>query len=269
MPPELGMRPVFLGKKGTMEHHDTIISQFTLQAVPFAELPGHSASMDMLVQFSGVGARDTVLDVACGPGIVACELAKHAAHVTGLDLTPTMIEEAGKRQQEQNLTNVSWHIGDVLPLPFPSARFSCVVTRYSFHHFLDPMAVLLEMVRVCKPHGRVMVVDAVLPSEKTGAYNRMEQLRDPSHTKALSFAEMATAFEMSGLTNIKTGRYKVEMELERQLAASFPHPGDKNKLRRMFESDIGKDAMGVGVHRMGSEIHFAYPILITVGQKVA
>ncbi|MCA9454039.1 MAG: methyltransferase domain-containing protein [Nitrospira sp.] len=252
-----------------MEHHDTIISQFTLQAVPFAELPGHSASMDMLVQFSGVGARDTVLDVACGPGIVACELAKHAAHVTGLDLTPTMIEEAGKRQQEQNLTNVSWHIGDVLPLPFPSAHFSCVVTRYSFHHFLDPMAVLLEMVRVCKPHGRVMVVDAVLPSEKTGAYNRMEQLRDPSHTKALSFAEMATAFEMSGLTNIKTGRYKVEMELERQLAASFPHPGDKNKLRRMFESDIGKDAMGVGVHRMGSEIHFAYPILITVGQKVA
>ena len=252
-----------------MEHHDTIISQFTLQAVPFAELPGHSASMDMLVQFSGVGARDTVLDVACGPGIVAGELAKHAAHVTGLDLTPTMIEEAGKRQQEQNLTNVSWHIGDVLPLPFPSAHFSCVVTRYSFHHFLDPMAVLLEMVRVCKPHGRVMVVDAVLPSEKTGAYNRMEQLRDPSHTKALSFAEMATAFEMSGLTNIKTGRYKVEMELERQLAASFPHPGDKNKLRRMFESDIGKDAMGVGVHRMGSEIHFAYPILITVGQKVA
>lgn len=252
-----------------MEHHDTIISQFTLQAVPFAELPGHSASMDMLVQFSGVGARDTVLDVACGPGIVACELAKHAAHVTGLDLTPTMIEEAGKRQQEQNLTNVSWHIGDVLSLPFPSAHFSCVVTRYSFHHFLDPMAVLLEMVRVCKPHGRVMVVDAVLPSEKIEAYNRMEQLRDPSHTKALSFAEMAIAIETSGLTNIKTGRYKVEMELERQLAASFPHPGDKDKLRRMFESDIGKDAMGVGVHRMGSEIHFAYPILITVGQKVA
>ncbi|MCW5782862.1 MAG: methyltransferase domain-containing protein [Nitrospirales bacterium] len=252
-----------------MEHHDTIISQFTLQAVPFAELPGHSASMDMLVQFSGVGARDTVLDVACGPGIVACELAKHAAHVTGLDLTPTMIEEAGKRQQEQNLTNVSWHIGDVLPLPFPSAHFSCVVTRYSFHHFLDPMAVLLEMVRVCKPHGRVMVVDAVLPSEKIEAYNRMEQLRDPSHTKALSFAEMAIAIETSGLTNIKTGRYKVEMELERQLAASFPHPGDKDKLGRIFESDIGKDAMGVGVHRMGSEIHFAYPILITVGQKVA
>ncbi|MDR4484603.1 MAG: methyltransferase domain-containing protein [Nitrospirales bacterium] len=251
-----------------MEHNDSIISQFSLQAVPFAELPGHSQSLDMLVQFSGVCARDTVLDVACGPGIVACEFAKHAAHVTGLDLTPTMIEEAVKRQQEQNLTNMSWHIGDVLPLPFPNAHFSCVVTRYSFHHFLDPMAVLLEMVRVCKPDGRVMVVDAVLPSEKIHAYNRMELLRDPSHTKALSFEEMAAVFGTSGLTDIRTGRYKVEMELEQQLAASFPLSGDKDKLRQMFQSDIGKDAMGVGVHRMGNEIRFAYPILVTVGRKV-
>ncbi|MDT3779184.1 methyltransferase domain-containing protein [Nitrospira sp. MA-1] len=252
-----------------MEHNDTIITQFTLQAVPFSELPGHSESMDMLVQFSGLCATDRVLDVACGPGIVACEFAKHVAHVTGLDLTPTMIKEAGKRQQEQNLTNVSWHIGDILPLPFPDDHFSCVVTRYSFHHFLDPMAVLLEMVRVCRPEGRVMVVDAVLPSEKIDAYNRMEQIRDPSHTKALSFDGMAAAIERSGLTNIKTGRYKVEMELEQQLAASFPHSGNKDKLRQMFQSDIGKDAMGVGVHRMDSEIRFAYPILITVGQKVA
>lgn len=59
------------------------------------------------------------------------------------------------------------------------------------------------------------------------------------------------------------------MELEQQLAASFPRLGDKDKLRQMFQSDIGKDAMGVGVHRMGSEIRFASPILITVGQKVA
>ncbi len=152
---------------------------------------------------------------------------------------------------------------------FPYSHFPCVVTRYSFHHFLDPMPVLLEMVRVCKPDGRVMVVDAVLPSEKIDAYHRMEQLRDPSHTKALSFDEMAAAIKTSGLTNIKTGRYKVEMELEQQLATSFPHLGDKDKLRQMFQSDIGKDAMGVGVHRMGSEIHFAYPILITDGHKVA
>ena len=51
--------------------------------------------------------------------------------------------------------------------------------------------------------------------------------------------------------------------------ASFPNPGDTEKLRQMFASDIEQDSMGVEVHRIGNELHFAYPILITVGQKIA
>ena len=114
-----------------------------------------------------------------------------------------------------------------------------------------------------------MVVDAVLPSEKAEAYNHMEKLRDPSHTKALSFNEMAAMIEESGLKEIRTARYTVAMELEQQLATSFPHPGDEEKLRHLFASDIGQDRMGLDTHRIHSEIHFAYPILITVGEKIA
>lgn len=147
-----------------MQHHRTIIEQFSLQAVPFAELPGHSDSIQRLIEFSQVSAADTVLDLACGPGLVACAFAEHTAHVTGIDLTPKMIEQAEKRQRENHVTNVSWKIGNVLPLPFPDSSFSCVITRYIFHHFLDPRGVLSEMVRVCEPCGTVMVVDAVLPS---------------------------------------------------------------------------------------------------------
>ena len=252
-----------------MQHHRTIIQQFSLQAVPFVQLPGHSDSIQLLIEFSRVSTTDTVLDLACGPGLVTCAFAEHAAHVAGIDLTPKMIEQAEQRQREKHVTNVSWKIGDVLPLPFLDASFSCVITRYSFHHFLDPLTVLSEMVRVCKPCGRVMVVDAVLPSEKAEAYNHMEKLRDPSHTKALSFNEMAAMIEESGLKEIRTARYTVDMELEQQLATSFPHPGDKETLRHLFASDIGHDRMGLGTHRIHGAIYFAYPILITVGEKTA
>jgi hypothetical protein len=129
------------------------------------------------------------------------------------------------------------------------------------------MAVLLEMVRVCRPGGKVMVVDAVLPAEKTAAYNRMEKLRDPSHTQALSVEEMSHMVHASGLRHSRTARYTVEMELETQLAASFPNPGDDEKLRQLVTADIGHDDLGVGAHRVGRDIHFAYPILITVGEK--
>jgi ubiquinone/menaquinone biosynthesis C-methylase UbiE len=255
--------------ENTMSHDHTIIQQFSLQAGPFAELPGHSDALQLLIQCAGAAASDVVLDVACGPGLVACAFAEHVAHVTGIDITPNMIGQATKRQHEKNLQNVAWHIGTVLPLPFPDAQFSIVVTRYSFHHFLDPMAVLLEMVRVCQPGGKVLVVDAVLPAEKAAAYNRMEKLRDPSHTQALSVEEMSRMVHASGLRHIRTTRYMVEMELETQLAASFPNPGDDEKLRQLVMADIGHDSLGVGAHRVGRDIHFAYPILITVGEKVA
>jgi ubiquinone/menaquinone biosynthesis C-methylase UbiE len=252
-----------------VRHNQTIIEQFSKQAVPFAEKPGHSASMQMLIEMSGVSGGDLVLDVACGPGLVACAFAPHARQVTGIDITPNMIEQARRLQGEKQLENLTWQVGDVLPLPFPEASFSVVLTRYSFHHFLQPEAVLAEMVRVCRTGGRVMVADVVLPPEKSEAYNRMELLRDPSHTRALTYPEVAEIIGASGLTNIRTGHYKVEMELEKQLSASFPNPGDADRIRGLFEADLGVDDLGVGAHREGTEIHFAYPILVVAGEKSA
>src|SRR4051812_35592756 len=136
------------------EHQQLILEQFTKQAVPFSQMQHHSP--ELLLAASEVGSEDRVLDVACGPGLMACAFAKVARHVTGIDLTPAMIEQAKALQQAHALTNLTWHVGDVLLLPFPDASFSLVFTRYSFHHFLDPKAVLAEMVRVCQLNGRVV-----------------------------------------------------------------------------------------------------------------
>ncbi|MFA5923745.1 MAG: methyltransferase domain-containing protein [Methylococcaceae bacterium] len=253
----------------TTKHNQTIIEQFSQQAIPFSELPGHSQSMQMLIDLSGVSATDDVLDVACGPGLVACEFALHAKHVTGIDITPKMIEQAKKRQQDKSLTNLTWQVGDVLPLPFADSHFSVVITRYSFHHLLKPAAIMAEMCRVCKPGGKIMVIDVVQSPEKVDAFDCLEKLRDPSHVHALTFSEMASIVDASGLTNIKTAQYKVEGELEQQLKASFPNPGDAKKIREMFKADLELDRMGIDVHLQDNEIHFAVSILVVIGEKPA
>ena len=255
--------------KDVTKHNQTIVEQFSQQAIPFSELPGHSQSMQILIKLSELSASDDVLDIACGPGLVACEFATHARHVTGIDITPQMIEQAKERQKDKQLSNLSWQVGDVLPLPFPDAHFSVVLTRYSFHHFLNPDFVLEEMVRVCKPNGKVMVIDVVQPPEKAIVYDQLEKLRDPSHVHALTVPEMAEMISSSGLSNVKTDQYKVEGELEQQLSASFPNPGDVEKIREMFKSDLESDQMGINVHQLGNEIHFAIPILVVVGDKIA
>ncbi len=250
-------------------HQERIIDQFTRQAIPFTQVPGHANadSLHLLMQIAEVTPLDTVLDVACGPGMVACAFATVASQVTGIDITPAMLEQARSLAQARGLTNLIWQQGDVETLPFPDASFSLVLSRYAFHHCLRPDVVLAEMVRVCRPGGRVLIADVAMPPEKVAAYDQLEKLRDPSHTHALSLAEFPQLVADANLQNLKVASYTVEIELEQQLAASFPNPGDKQKLRQIFSADIGVDRLGVGAHYRGDEIHYAVPITVIVGQK--
>jgi ubiquinone/menaquinone biosynthesis C-methylase UbiE len=250
-------------------HQKSIIDQFTKQAVPFSRAPAHAQGLDLMMEMAMVTAGDTVLDVACGPGLVACAFAEGAAEVTGVDITPAMIDRARELQRERGVSNVTWKVADVGPLPFADSSFSVVLTRYSFHHFTNPRGVLAEMIRVCKPCGTVMVVDVVVPAEKREAYNRVERLRDPSHTHALTEAELLGMGGDLGLKDVRTQRYELEMELEAILKASFPNPGCEQKIRETFRGDIGKDDLGVAAHWVGDEIHFAFPIMILAGKNTA
>ena len=65
----------------------------------------NEALLQLMLDLSGVGAQDSVVDLACGPGIVSCSL--HARSVTGLDFVPAMLERARKLQAERGLTESS------------------------------------------------------------------------------------------------------------------------------------------------------------------
>ena len=223
----------------------------------------------MLMRMAGITATDEVLDVACGAGSVACAVARVARRVTGIDLTPAMIERAAALQAELSLVNLSWCVGEVARLPFPGDRFDVVLTRYSVHHFLRPIAVLAEMARVCKPLGRVVVADLVLPREKVAAYDRMERLRDPSHVRVLTEPELEESLAAVGVVDLRWSGYRFELELGALLEASFPRPGDADRVRALIEADIEVDNLGIGAHRLGASVWLAYPIAVVAGIKAA
>jgi ubiquinone/menaquinone biosynthesis C-methylase UbiE len=252
-------------------HQDLILDQFTKQAIPFATAPGiqDEEALNLVVNFAGAGPNDTVLDVACGPGLVVCAFAQVVRHATGIDLTPAMIERARALQQEKRLSNVTWQIGDVLPLPYADALFSLVTSRYAFHHFLDPGAVLAEMQRVCAPGGKVMVIDVTASPdpEKAAAYNRMEKLRDPSHVRGLALSELVALFERAALPAPRKTFYRLEADLDDTLQRSFPNPGDADTIRRMFFDALDNDGLGMNVRRDGDRIRFAYPIAVLCAEK--
>ena len=247
-------------------HQDLILDQFTKQAIPFATAPGikDEEALKLVVDFTGAGPHDTVLDVACGPGLVVCAFAQVVRHATGIDLTPAMIERARTLQREKGLTNITWQVGDVLPLPYPDASFSIVTSRFAFHHFPDPQAVLAEMKRVCTPSGKVAVIDVIASPdpEKAAAYNRMEKLRDPSHVRGLPLVELESLFPQTALPAPRKTFYRLEAEVEDLLRRSFPNPGDADEIRRMFVESLDNDGLGMDTRRQGDRIHLAYPIAV-------
>jgi SAM-dependent methyltransferase len=252
------------------EQRRRILDQFTRQAVPFARLPAHSTedALRIVLEASGLGASDTVLDVACGPGLTACAFAGVARHVTGIDLTPAMIEQAEALQRSKRLDNLTWQVGDVTALPYPDASFSVVFSRYSFHHLIEPGTVLAEMVRVATPSGRVVVADVYTTSpEQAEAYNHVERLRDPSHVRALGLDELEDLFRHAGLADVTAHFYPLEVGLEQVLAASFPPPGNVAKIRQIFADDLGRDRLGVGARLEDGQIRFAFPTVVLVGHK--
>jgi ubiquinone/menaquinone biosynthesis C-methylase UbiE len=131
---------------GAGEGHEAVtVEQFTKQAAPFAALHTSGADADVLRlirEAAGAGPGAAVLDVACGPGLVAIALAESAGHVTGVDLTPAMLDKARELQRRGGLGNLSWLLGRADALPHAGGSLDVVVTRFSFHHLTEPARAL-------------------------------------------------------------------------------------------------------------------------------
>jgi ubiquinone/menaquinone biosynthesis C-methylase UbiE len=251
-------------------HRERILDQFTRQAAPFAAAAAirNEEALDRIVQWAGAGPDDTVLDVACGPGLLACAFARVAQHATGIDMTPAMLEQARKTQQEQGLKNVNWQQGDVYSLPFPPAQFSIVSSRFAFHHLQDPLPALNEMKRVCKPGGKIVVADMAPLPDKAAALNAAELLRDPSHARALPLDELRDLFKQAGLADPQVNSYRMEGELEDLLSRSFPNDGDADRLREVFAESITDDALDLNTRRENGEIYYSFPVAVLVARKI-
>lgn len=254
-------------------HDEEILDQFTKQAEPFLRRHEHSNQelLERMGNCARVQAADRLLDIACGPGIVSTFFARHAARVTGLDIVPAMIERARSYAAEQGLDNVDFALGSCTALPFPDASFDVVVTRFSFHHFVEPAAALAEMKRVAKPGGTVVVTDVAPRPDVRDMFDMWEKLRDPSHTSAKTEEELETMGTTAGLQLRRKESCTLEMELGGLLASSFPPEGNADKIRALFAEELrnGTDHLGVAALADEERVRMLYPVAMFAWQRPA
>ena len=107
-----------------------------------------------LVKFAGIAPGQRVLDVACGTGVVPVTAARRGATVSGLDLSPVLLERARRNAEIAGVT-IDFTEGDVEALPYADASFDVVTSQFGHIFAPRPMIAIGEMLRVLKPGGTI------------------------------------------------------------------------------------------------------------------
>ncbi|MFH1639194.1 MAG: class I SAM-dependent methyltransferase [Chloroflexota bacterium] len=147
--------PDIMNKKMVEQMFDSVASSYNrIGPDVFTKFGGR------LAELTPIPPGSRVLDIAAGSGAVlipAAKLAGVSGHVTGIDLSAAIIEQAKQAASASGLTNVSCLKMDAEHLDFPDASFDVVTCGLGLFLMPDMDGALCEMYRVCKPGGYIGV----------------------------------------------------------------------------------------------------------------
>ncbi len=168
------------------------------------------------VTLAGIQPGEHVLDVGCGTGTLALEVARRAGragHFTGIDPSSEQIAHARSKAARHNVP-IDFQIGVIEHLPLPDQTFDVVLSTLMMHHLPAPLKRqgLAEIARVLKPGGRLIIADFKPKKERQGQAARF-------HAGGSSMQDLAVMISDAGFE-------KLEMEEMLPLRFSaFPGAG--------------------------------------------
>jgi ubiquinone/menaquinone biosynthesis C-methylase UbiE len=166
--------------------------------------PGGRRSTEQLIAFAEFEAGHHVLDIGCGVGTTAIEIAKRfGCQVTAVDILPSMVERATMNIQAAGVGDrVKAEQGDILALEFDDNTFDRVIIE-AVTMFVDRPKALKETARVCRPGGYVVDHEAFFSKEPPPELLEMVYASPVPNVPPDGIDDWIKFYEAAGFTDIE------------------------------------------------------------------
>jgi ubiquinone/menaquinone biosynthesis C-methylase UbiE len=242
---------------------------FGQRAAFYTTSPIHKdkAVLDRVVELSRPWPGAIALDVATGTGHTAFALAPHVRQVIATDITPEMLIEGERTNEELRMQNVEFRMADVHALSFEDGMFDIVTCRRAAHHFTDIMLAMHEMRRVLKPGGRLVVDDRSVPGDDfvDETMNRLDWLHDESHVREYRPSEWGRMLVDTGFVVEVIEPYT----RHRPLSSLTANAGQENaaEIQSVIASLDAQQRAALNVVEQGGEVYMNHWYVMVVGVR--
>ena len=224
-------------------------------------------NLALVMELAGISGSDRVLDVATGTGYMARAVADIGAEVIATDFTLEMLLESRAALEGQGKTELA--LADADRMAFADNSFDAVTCRVSLHHFANPQLAIGEMARVCKPDGRVVIMDVVSSEDKSKSdlHNKMGKLRDSSEVKQWQRSEIERMVKEAGLIVTEVESWPHVMAFDEWIRLGGADSEAAERLREMMIDSMDGDKAGLTPEFRAGELVFTWTTGIIVARK--
>ncbi len=252
-----------------MDHNDTVKQSFKKQAEKFATYHMSKAKYtDYLIEKIGAEGKEHALEVAAGTCICGRALAPFVKDIICLDLTQEMLAQGKKLAEERRIQNISFQTGNAEELPYEAETFDLVITRLSLHHFEKPEIPFHEMQRVLKKGGKLVVWDMEATEKPLREIDdKIETMRDPSHTRILSREEFEELFQDDFTLQCEESTL-VQVNLNSWMELTNTPENIQKQIIALMKDDLsGGNKTGFSPYIKDGQIMFDHRWLLLIGKK--
>lgn len=239
---------------------------FDDRVAAYAASPSHreGPTLELTREFARSRPGDLILDVSTGTGFTAHALAATSTRVVAADIAPSMLRHTRATAQIEVRVVQS----DTHALAFADESFDVVTCRHAFHHYGNGQAAMVEMARVIRTSGRVVITDTISPDDPdvAAAMHEIESLRDPSHVCNRYAGQVLVLMTEAGLDIERSTRTHTEQDFDSWCGRTGVSDTLRSRLWQEFTGNA-KVRAAFNVRETATGRCFNWPVLVAAGVR--